>query len=496
MIKTPSNERGAALILVTASLLVLMGIVAIVVDGGMAFDERRQAQSAADFASLAALQEAVSCPSPCTKQASANNGAVEAMARVEGNLPGRYGAADWTACSDPARPPRFDPANGGVVAKTAGGADIGCISFTNNFDESRVVLPDDEISTSFGRVIGFNTLTVGAFAEAGQDLDIRVSAIPFTPIGLSPGGGEACLLSASQPMTVDPCSGSASGFSGYLDIALYGDDEIGTPSICTAANNDRIVVNIAKGSDHNMVPYEFGPPADTIINDHAACPNTSEDVNQLFVRTGSSDIPVSNGLFVGTGNSINGQPMTPSEGRLECDPADPATVCANVRGRDIDHTGLWEYLDSGCSPTPSTHEEMRDCLETGSPTFKGDILGAPRFAAIPIFHNDPDAPGAYRIKEFIPVWLETTYYNCNSGPAHCDTVHSPGETFPGTPPGVPPACPAELADDTKNCDWSDTSGPDSVYGLTALVLKTSMLPADIQENFPGVPGTRTYALIK
>ena len=480
------GERGAALILITASLLVIMGVAAVVVDGGLGFNERRQAQSGADFAALAALQKAVSCPAPCTAGAAAQNGAIEAFARVEGNFPGRYTAADWLACTDPTRPAKFI----NVASNSP------CVSFTVNFDESRVVLPPDTMETTFGRAIGFSSLTIGAFAEAGQDSKVRTAVIPHTPNGTS--GDEACLFSTEGPKAVDPCSGAASGFFGYLDVPLYGDDEVGTPSTCNNGDtNKRIAINVAKGSDHNMVVYKFLPTPDTIVNDHAACPNTNEEVNELRVETGASiQTALTNGLFNGVSGNINGQPITASPGRLICDLTTYSTACVNIRNfpTPIDHTGLWEFLAGGCPAGVDTHDEMKDCLENNNPSFTIDILSHPRFAAIPIFHTPPSGPGNYKIKEFIPVWLEKTYYECTAANPSCGTVHSPGEVFdPLSPPGTPPACPNPLTSAVDNCGWS-APGTLKFEGLTALMLEISMLPAEVQEDFPGVRGRRTYFL--
>lgn len=58
MSNTLKNENGATLILVAGSLLVLMGFVALAVDAGLGYDDRRGTQNAADNAALAAAWEA------------------------------------------------------------------------------------------------------------------------------------------------------------------------------------------------------------------------------------------------------------------------------------------------------------------------------------------------------------------------------------------------------------------------------------------------------
>ncbi len=482
------RERGSALILVAASLLVLMGFAAIVVDGGMGFSERRQAQSGVDFASLAALQEAVSCPSPCTLQASVDNGAAEAMDRVAGNLPGR--SLDWSVgvCTDPNRPAKFVH-----VATTTD-----CVSFTENLEESRVMLPPDTVSTSFGRVLGIDSMTIRVAAEAKQDLETSASVIPLTLGGAGP---DVCLYSNQAPQSIPPCNGPSDGNFGYLDIALYGNSELGTPSTCTDGTaNDRIAVNIIIGSDHSITEY-LAP--DPVVNDHSTCPNRSEDINELEVKTGSPKGGITKGMIEGTPAHMDGEPIPPAEGRLECNStsANASVECRNnIRGLNLDHTGLWEFLDTGKCPTAvasETHIEMANCLDnwnaaTDGPIFTEDIANHPRFAAVPRFASYPTngTSAAYKVVEFVPVWIETIFFDCNSN--KCDTIHSPGEPHPTGPP----ACPNPIQDAVWNCGWNDNSGPTAVEALTAFRLDLDMLPLSISEDFPGRKGKRWFSLTR
>ena len=52
-----ARERGATLIVVAVSLLMLMGVLALAIDGGLGYDVRRGSQNAADNAALAAAWE-------------------------------------------------------------------------------------------------------------------------------------------------------------------------------------------------------------------------------------------------------------------------------------------------------------------------------------------------------------------------------------------------------------------------------------------------------
>ena len=52
-----SPRKGAILLVVALCLFALVGVVALVVDGGQMFDERRRCQAAADAAALAAAEQ-------------------------------------------------------------------------------------------------------------------------------------------------------------------------------------------------------------------------------------------------------------------------------------------------------------------------------------------------------------------------------------------------------------------------------------------------------
>jgi hypothetical protein len=287
------SDRGATAVLVAFAMVLLMGIAAVVIDGGFAFNERRQAQAGVDFASLAALAAA-------TGSTPANAGADEAEAVVAANLPGR--TLNWASCTDPSRPPEYT-----IVASSNP-----CISFTANFSQARVRLPEDAVDTSFGRVIGFNEIIVRAEAEAEQTSRATAGVIPWT----AGSGALACLFSNQAPQSVPPCDGPENGFFGYIDIALFGSgpDELDNPSTCQlGTSNVRSAINISKGSDHILVDWD---PGDPVVNDYDVCPNKSEDVNQLWIQPGSPTQGAENGLIHGVSGLINGEPFGSAPGRL------------------------------------------------------------------------------------------------------------------------------------------------------------------------------------
>jgi hypothetical protein len=490
------SDRGATVVLVAATLLVLFGFAAIAIDITGAQSERRQAQSAADFAALAALPAAVSC-NPCSIADAADQGAEAAFAIAEANLPGRV--LNWATCQDPNRPSEYT-----IVSGLSS-----CVSFTPGFDQSRVVLPTIAYATTFGRVLGANSIGVSALAEADQGTRASAKVIPYTI-----GGNEthACLYSNQAPQTVEPCDGPSDGNFGYLDIALFGDPDAGLPSTCTQGNGDsRVAINTAMGVDHILVTWEGGTP----VNDHEACPNRSEDVDQLEVQPGTVQVwrsAITQGLIgtIGSPYSVEGRLRVSSGG-------------VTVRNIQMDDTPLWSFLDSdycdavaGFDSNPLFSEtvvdsevEMMECIrlwrlepvDSRPVLFSSNIKDYPRFVAVPVFASYP-AQGAsqpYNIERFAPLYLNKIYMQCNA--TSCGTVFAPNsgvtdgsavEGFDGEM-----SC-GSLTSDTIRCGFAGGGGVGSIAieGLTAFNLNIEMFPEEIRDFFPGTSSTRALALIR
>jgi Flp pilus assembly protein TadG len=480
----PARQRGASAILIAATLLVLMGFAAIAIDGGLGMSERRQAQTAADFASLAALQFANDCPGNCTTAAAANAGASEAIAVVAENLDNP--PTGWATCADPARPAAYTVVSGLSP----------CVSFTNNFDQARVVLPRVNVDTTFARAIGFANFGVSATAEATQEISATSEVIPFT----ASGPGLACLFNNQLPQNTPPCSGPSTGNFGYLDIALYGNDQLGTPSTCsTGQAAARVAVNTALGTDHSLWEYGTGSgQSNAIVDDHDACPIRSAPVTQLRTQTGTQSIATSlgEGLLTGISSPVS------APGRMTC--LGGGNPCANVRGFSVDDTPIWDFLtdpqcggvfsDIDANGVVNTRDEMTSCINTwtGGQLFDDTIADHPRFGAVPVLNsNQPPATrvNAGVITGFLPVFFETIYMDCNA--LLCDTVFSPGEAGSGNA-----ACPNPLTPAVLKCGLTDTSGPDRVEAVTAFVIRVDMLSAEIQEFFPGKPGVIDFSLLE
>ena len=500
--RLPANEdRGATAILVAISMLVLMGFAAIAIDSGVLFNDRRQQQSAADSGALAAIQfaqtgtpSAIGCPGTGATYAVCR-GAEEAMAVVEGTLPGRYALADWQGCTDPAKPAKF------TRTHTLTGP---CISFTGTFQEARVWLPGTDVDTSFGAVIGPDSVNVGAFAEARMDLDQSADILPFAVGPTGANGSQSCLFAqATAQLDITPCEASSSGNFGKLDLSLYGNTTLGTPQICGNTNpQTKMAVNIAIGSDHTLELVTDSPGN---VFEVPNCPVITNPVDIIPVQTGNAAQGISDGLFYGVG--------TPNlEGRIMCKDGDAnelpgkvSSACASVWNafpERIDHTPLWEFIDpganaeaSGACPSGgiSNRAQMQACLSAwrsyGTHTvalFTDALRTSPRFAAVPILSSDPSGgSGNYPIIDFRPVYIETIYMKCNAN--SCDTVHSPGESGAA-------ACPATVLPTTSACGYGGNGNANSIEALTGFIMTEDMLPMSIRENFPGERGTIIFNL--
>lgn len=521
--RSHDGERGASAILVAASLLLLMGFAAIAVDAGVAFSERRQQASAADVGSLAALQFAkttLGTPSECNglggDDLAACRGAVEALDVIEGTLPGRYAAADWENCNDP------DDDTLGYVqsAQVKFGATfetIDCISFTENFQRSRILLPGTDVDTAFSRPLGFDLIGVGAFAEAGLDLDIIGGVRPFAVGPSGAGADQACFAAGdTDNLDVHPCGSGTEGNYGKLDLFLYGNENYPTPQVCSGSSTQRLVTNVVAGSDHPMKPRGTDPA----VHETANCANMANSVNQFDVSTGNSPGRVEQGLFEGVTTPPDLEGVLLCKGSKSSDESREEYPLATYSSTDcvdiltlhpeaVDHTPLWEYINpganseavgGGCDPgawSKKGRDKMEECIANWKawPTdhtvhlFDADVVTSPRFMAVPILDQDPGNGTSvkYNLVGFRPVYLETIYYGCPA--KSCEVVHSPGEASTG-------ACPDPLTKDDWSCGPRPSTKNLGLEAVSAFILTLDMLPDEIAEKFPYQDGTVVYNLYK
>ncbi|MBA2608898.1 MAG: hypothetical protein H0U92_08175 [Actinobacteria bacterium] len=169
------NDRGAALILVAASLVATISVTGLVVDGSNAFSQRRQMQNAADAAALSAarrLDQVTATGDPSVVRADAvsvavSNGADSATLVCS--------LVDETGTIIAACPTTSTPFSAAMYAAVAG---------------VRVAVKSTS-NTSFMRVAGIKTFTAAADATA-QVQGLRSGNSPFV----------LCAVGSSDPRSM------------------------------------------------------------------------------------------------------------------------------------------------------------------------------------------------------------------------------------------------------------------------------------------------------
>lgn len=159
------DEEGAIAVVIALLATVLVLMLALVVDLGLARDTRRQSQNAADASALAAantLWPVNACPSggakPCVADAVA---AVKSYALVNFDV----SATAWSACT--ASMPAGYVAMGGTS----------CIAFNSATNPTKVWvrIPTRDVDSIFAGVIGRSEIAVGSQAEAELGLEVKCS---------------------------------------------------------------------------------------------------------------------------------------------------------------------------------------------------------------------------------------------------------------------------------------------------------------------------------
>jgi hypothetical protein len=493
MRRRPHDEHGLALVLTALLLVVIMIFAAFAVDLGMLFNERRQDQTGADAAALAGAgmlgggQDAAAQKIIDVSYQNLDTGGTLAQ-----------WTARWAACSDPGR----DASEYPVVSTQSP-----CISFNPYLTRVRVRIPDMPVDMAFSKAAGFDRFISTAVAEAELIYGFASGILPFGLPGGSANQSEVCLKSGpdGHAPVMPPCDGSTTGNFGSLDISWYGNPTLGTPTQCTGNENGRLAGNMALGVDHPLDelsgPDESPPETgEAVRNDRSLCPDQGARPNQILGQTG-----IGSGLDPGmvSGVNVDGRSVP---GRLTR--TSFATRAVRSGTPAIEDKPLWEFIDPGLTtgiPTScvrsniASKAQMKTCIadyvsgvECGTapspcttPLFTADTDGdamngvvdiqrSSRFAFVPELWELVWGPGSgdYTIKRFRPVFVQTTFFGCDS--SSCDGLHDPGETGSGLP--VPHN--RKLA------------------ALTGLLLVKEMLPPHVIAQGPGASGTPSIVLRK
>ena len=421
-----SDERGATAVLVAASMVLIMGMAALVVDYGLALSERRLDQNVADAAVMGGAIVSI-------QTANMANGVTEVKRLVDTNLGRTVSNADWQACVDADQLANLPEAGNDCISwETASGSVI-----------FRVRVPKQDTETTFGKILGVDTLTTDAFAEATLENTPGGNLLPFSLFSGAGTGTEQCLKDTSGPALPPPCDGPSLGQFGGFDPYKYAPGA----SYCNSTNNV-FVYSLALGIDHPMSSFDpdyaggAGVSATNAVSEEGCSGGVPNIVpNTVSPLTGNKVPLIANALI--TGDNVVGVAFP---GRL-ASAGSPALIGLSGPGGPwpVNNQPIWSFFTGGfCSgplaaaPTPDLKKAAAlTCLQGWSFGANGAIFGAgfktaQRVAFVPIYDEAVAGPPSskYHINKFLPVYLESIYVQ--SGGSF--VVHSPGNngTFSGS----------------------------------------------------------------
>lgn len=456
------REDGASIIMLALVLIVLLGFAGIAVDAAAAWALKRQGQSGADTGAVAGALFTAD-----RSQADAMADAEEEIIRISystiaPDLTFAEWEAEWASCTDSAKPVEF------TLFHTSD-----CVSFTSNLDKVRVHTPTVPWKTTFARVIGFDEVPTSATAEVNTFLEANGGVLPFGMPGDAENDIEVCLKTGANPKNIAPCDGPDTGNFGFVDFSQFGNDALGTPNQCVGGGTDRLELNIAMGIDHPL-----GKTTDPLApwhTDGAACTDGNFNSRPYHVETQTGN--VAQALDDGFADGVGGMPGKLATG-LNLIP---------IRGHMLDDTPLWDYLNTAgkdlCGYSISSHEDLITCLAdsanysspgvwSAGEIFDPDIIDAPRFGWVPLFHEATLGSGTttLTIKEYRPIYVQTTLWGCNA--TSCDLVWDPAEAFLPGPNNV------------------------RIEASTAINIAAAALPQEVRDKEPGSDSQVSYLLSK
>lgn len=216
------EDTGAALITVAITLLLLMGVAAVAIDGGLAYNQRRHTQGAADNAALAAA---------------------------------------WAACHGE------DPVAAGRAVAQENGFDSVDVEVTSEDGKQHVVISSTD-STTFGKTVGVDEMTV--ISEAVAECEKVAGTSPYV---LFAGGPPACgentlmLPAASKTINGGVHTNGGMNISGPLGTMFFNGHTTYVTEMPNWMENQYGSRFFAGHSQTTNQPYPV--PADWVIENYA-----------------------------------------------------------------------------------------------------------------------------------------------------------------------------------------------------------------------------------
>lgn len=214
MKKNKLQEKGQALVIIALAALVLFGFAALAIDGSRVFSDRRNAQNAADTASMAA-----------------------ALARIRTSQ-GQSTLLYTTAALNRAASNGYsNDADSTVVVNLCSDAGVTCIGLPAGADASEYIKVQitSIVPMTFAKVIGKKTITNTVDAIARANINPPVSDwLNSALVAVKGDNSDSCFKNTGNP-TINihgsgvfvNCTGNSALFlNGSVDISMDGDAEV------------------------------------------------------------------------------------------------------------------------------------------------------------------------------------------------------------------------------------------------------------------------------
>lgn len=508
------GEKGASAIFIAFTMVVVLGIAALVIDAtGAGFNERRQDQTAADTAVMSGAMGYVLGESDEEKVTN-----VLSVARA--NLDTEYTDTEWQELWEDCEDPEIDAVDVGTGTPeqffpmvnpfdAPGTSTLECVSESSSY--MRVVIPRQAVETTFGKVIGFDSFETYAVAIARIEPDEGADGL--IPFGI-PGGtgdGESCLSSNPSGTAEPPCEGPTAGGFGAINSEFFG-DFFGSPS-CANPGSTELAQNVALGVDHfvDVWPADSAASEGVSIGDphpgnvtvrnytdvsydqcsivggvvepqqagHEFPPNTFNADSGFSQAAAVEEGLISDSTFLGEPSRLQNT-SNPTQDLVKRRQGSNNVVYS------LDDRGPWEYLTGSgfCSSssyngldTDAKVARFQNCLTTYSGSadiFDPSIGDSPRFAWAPQYwHALAGSSNAwYPVERYRMVFIGGLWFNCDaSSPGNCGAIFYP-----------------DTDDETGNTEICDAQGPNcqllNLDQMSAWTLPDEAVPDSVKASFP------------
>ena len=438
------DDSGATALVIAGAMVLIMGILAVAVDIGFGQAERRIDQTGADAAALAGSLELVISDEP--------DGLVAALDRVyeivDTNLGRTLDYALWAGCND---------ANALFYTTLSDlGASNGsnCVSLSEDFNTFRVRVPDQALDTYFAGVIGSDSISVHAAAEAERNAQFGGGGnVPFFVLDGTAVGTELCIKTGSNGSSA--CGSSSSGNFGDFEPYFYGAVGGDLSTICDKGNTPNPLARaVAMGLDHEFSRFTPYPGGTERVNGSWCGGGVPGPLLPNTIQPGGGYVPneITDGLVKGA-TWPSGQPFPGRLRRSDTQVTAQHLGGASIFGFQIDNRPIWDYIDqtqvTGLVPCEAfaaapwqghatdlanyqlKRDKLVECMNEAlavmpTPTriFSDEILETPRMGAAPrIWENFPPPNNSFQmhIQGLNPVFIESVYaeianphFNCSA----------------------------------------------------------------------------------